>query len=75
MTQEEETKLDDGDLVENLNVSLSERGEKEHGESETGDKNQDENPFLAKSGRDATSFGGEHVFLPTIEQDVVVPAT
>ena len=41
MTQEE-IRLDEGDLVENENVSLSEGVATKYGESETGDKNQDE---------------------------------
>ena len=75
MTQEEKIRLDEGDLVENLNVSLSEGGAKEHGEGETGDKNKDETPIHAESSRVATQSGDEHPLLSTIEQDVVDPAT
>ena len=41
VTQEEDIRLAEGGLVENVEVSLSEGGGKENGESETGDKNQD----------------------------------
>ena len=56
-------------------MSLSEGGAKEYGESETGDKNQVETPSQTVSNGDATESGGEHMLVPTIEQDVVVPAT
>jgi len=75
VTQEEETRLVEGELVENVEVSLSEGGGKENGESEIGDKIQDETPIQTVSSREATQSGGKHLLLPTIEQDVVVPAT
>ena len=75
VTQEDETRLAEGDLVENLNVSLSEGGAKEHGEGETGDKNKDETPIQTEFSRVATQSGDEHLLLSTIEQVVVDPAT
>ena len=73
-----EIRLDEGDLVENVNVSLSEGEAKEYGESETGDKNKDETPIQAESiqvATQSTQSRDEHLLLSTIEQDVVDPAT
>ena len=45
VTQEDETRLDEGELVENLDMTMCEGGEKENGEGQTGDKNKDETPI------------------------------
>ena len=54
VTQEVDIRLVEGDLVENVNVSLSEGGSKKYCECETGDKNKDEIPIQAESSRVAT---------------------
>jgi hypothetical protein len=57
VTQEVDIRLVEGDLVENVNVSLSEGGAKEHGEGETGDKSKDKTPIQAESSRVAHNMG------------------
>ncbi|KAJ9566258.1 hypothetical protein OSB04_002224 [Centaurea solstitialis] len=70
-----DTRMDEGDLVENPDVRLSERDGEKHGKSETGARKEVQTPPHTKSSRVATSSGSEHMLPPTIEEVVVHPAT
>ena len=68
VTQEEEIRMDAGVQVKNENVSLSEGGEKENGESESGDKNKDETPIQTESNQVPHNLGVNICCYPPLKK-------
>ena len=74
IVDEGDIRMVEGHIVENLNVTLSQGGEKKHGECVKGIKEKHVPP-QTDFDRVATSSKGVHMLLPCIEKDVVVPTT
>ncbi|KAJ9536068.1 hypothetical protein OSB04_un000771 [Centaurea solstitialis] len=66
-------RTDEGALVENPEVRLSEREVEKHGESEIGARKEVQTPPQAESSWVATSTRGEHMLPPPIDQDMRSP--
>ncbi|KAJ9551588.1 hypothetical protein OSB04_015633 [Centaurea solstitialis] len=66
-------RTDEGALVENPDVRLSEGDVEKHGESETGARKEVQTPPQAESSWVATSTRGEHLLPPPIDQDMRSP--
>ncbi|KAJ9541717.1 LOW QUALITY PROTEIN: hypothetical protein OSB04_028223 [Centaurea solstitialis] len=68
-----EIRTDEGVLVENPEVRLSEMEVEKHGESEIGARKEVQTPPQAESSWVATSTRGEHLLPPPIDQDMRSP--
>ncbi|KAJ9561589.1 hypothetical protein OSB04_006749 [Centaurea solstitialis] len=66
-------RTDEGALVENPELRLSEGDGEKHGESEIGARKEVQTPLQAESSRVATSTRGEHMLPPPIDQDMTSP--
>ncbi|KAJ9565617.1 hypothetical protein OSB04_001583 [Centaurea solstitialis] len=68
-----EIRTDEGALVENSEVRMSEGDAEKHGESEIGARKEVQTPPQAESSQVPTSTRGEHLLPPPIDQDMRSP--